>query len=755
MAINIGMYLGELVFRDADEEVKKDDFFRCLVMSILLHDIGKIYKDNENHNRYSWAYADSRIVGLHTCVKSAILYHEFEVCGNLSSRMLMDEIPEDTLAKMDYFFREMKAYCEDTFGIILSKYEIFRKMDKDAYEFKMIPIYAPAILPKNYEKLFAPDAKMQLIRSILELSNYIAKEKDDDVKDKLLSNNTDEIGKNYSQFCAMRSIEFNGDVSFNTACFDQNRIQLQRELLEETFAHDHNVIQASPGFGKTLVGLMWFLQLKKRIVWVTPRNVFADGVFNSIMKELGKIGIDQIIKVGLYYGGNIINKNCEETELNKFDILVTNIDNIVNKTADKATTHMMLSMYTSNIVFDEYGDYVMQEGVFSAFIRLMHTRSRYTNSKTLLLSATQHNFDCLWGDNIVNYIPYKMINGDTKVKITYTPVEHGDDIPMNESTSNTIAICHTISDAQHVFKHLKKSFGNASLLHSRFTNKDKGELIKLVIEKYGNPNEASDTSEIGLLVGTNIIGSGINISCQKMYDFVVSPEATVQRCCGRCSRFGEHDEVEYHALATLNPNRLLLSREYDSGLRAKWQQALLELNGTTITKNELYELYFKFQKENRQAINKFLVNWFNLSSKSLSDIQLFVGPMTTKKGKKSKTLPDGVGYRGLNNGIFVTAQCTEDEDMWCDPIIVDFDLITNTASDRHEEQNINERKAAIRDGKYTGFYRVFDKKSVNKYLLGDYTTAELAKIAKKEKTPMPLFNFKYSLEYGLIHKIDL
>ena len=69
-----------------------------------------------------------------------------------------------------------------------------------------------------------------------------------------------------------------------------------------------------------------------KIIWVVPRNVIADGTYDSIIKELQKLKQTDV-KVTLYRSGEIIksNYNADEDSLEDADILVTNIDSILNR----------------------------------------------------------------------------------------------------------------------------------------------------------------------------------------------------------------------------------------------------------------------------------------------------------------------------------------------------------------------------------------------------------------------------------------
>ena len=86
-------------------------------------------------------------------------------------------------------------------------------------------------------------------------------------------------------------------------------------------------------------------------------------------------------------------------------------------------------------------------------------------------------------------------------------------------------------------KNYEEDKGN-DIVHSRYTEEDRMIKERKLITRYG---KRANVSEKGIVFGTNVIGVGLDISCQNMYDFFITPEDTVQRGCGRTGRFNEKD----------------------------------------------------------------------------------------------------------------------------------------------------------------------------------------------------------------------
>ena len=769
MAINFGMRIGECIYNGDTGE--KSDFLMKLSLSLLLHDIGKItnsfqsyirnYQIDEEglenaspsicyqHHVYSWAYAASRLNGLskskNQCILSSILFHH--TCNNIDifSNAVLDSLSHDELSTMDEFYLYMLEYCRNVFNIKYSDdYDIV--VNSSDYNMKCINetnIYDRIVLNENTnrEKAFENDSNTQLIRSIVILSDRLISSGQCNLN-YIFDNNISYID---GLFMKMSKCDLLENIDLYNFDFDKHRLDKQYNLLERTINYNHNVIKASAGFGKTIIGLMWFFKWKKRLLWITPRNIIASGTYKSILKELSKMGLVERLKIGVYFDGHLIEKNCNTVELDDFDILITNIDSIVSRTTNNSMAHLLVNMYTSNIIFDEYHEFKMHEGIFSSFIRLMHIRSRYTHSKTLLLSATASNFDVLWGSNIVNYInDTDILYGDTKISIKYKEFNKKENaIKLQFTSKDTFVICHTVPQSQNIFTCNEKE--GMMLLHARFTTDDRVSKTNKVLQTHGSPNDGCDISKRNPVIGTNYIGTGLDISCKALHDFVISPETTIQRCCGRCSRFGEYEKIEYNVCVFNGKIDKIIDDDYDSSLYLKWINELKKLDGCIITKSELYSLYEQFYKVNRNNVERYYISLFNESSNSLNYIKLRSKP---KKVTNKKYLSTDYGYRGFNNSIFVTAK--DKFGNWCNPFPIDYDIIFNPRSSKREsDSNRNMRKEMIKHNHPDMFKYPSAAVLKYKYGIADFSNEECARIAKCEDSPLPLFDFHYDSILGL------
>lgn len=773
MVINFGMAIGDLIYKGED----KDFFLKKLGISLILHDIGKIndcfqnamLKKGKNikideegletikgvkHNVLSWAYSISRLKGLGTnknstkkysCITSSILWHHncygFE---NYNSVEIIKSLKDTEIKLMDDFYEYFLEYMKETYNISYSEEDFRIEYDFDNMNLRILSeekLYDKIQikwLETNLEQIYENDSHLQLIRAILIFSDRLISSGNCDL-DKIFNNDIEYI-TNY--FKANSKPSYVEDVNFFDFDYDKGRLMSQFELLNEAMENNHTSIKACAGFGKTLLGLMWFFREKRRLLWVVPINIIAQGTYLSIINELSKMNLSNKLNVGLYYNNTIIHKNCETNSLSDFDILVTNIDSVVKRTTINSEANLLLNMYTSHIIFDEYHQFKMSEPLFSSFIRLMRIRSRHTFSKTLLLSATANNFDCLWGHNIVNYInDTKILYGNTKIKIIANNYNSIDDFIIEDG--DNFVINYTVSEAQKCFT--ENEHNGVKLLHSLFTDEDRFNITKNILDEHGSDSK-NEKEKRKTVIGTNIIGTGLNISCRVLYDFIISPETTIQRGCGRCGRFGEYEQIEYHICTLHKKKNNIIENNYSQSLHNKWVNLLNTFNEKIITKNKLYEIYENFLNNNKEEINKYYITLFNLSSNSITDIKYRTNILKQKDNKRH--LGNGFGYRGENNSIFVTAKNNDNE--WCDPISVD-DFILDKESEYGD--NSNELRQMIKHNPDRFVYPTNDVLKY-KYKINPNTVTknDLYFIAKNEESPIPLFGFYYSNKLGLVYK---
>jgi len=108
---------------------------------------------------------------------------------------------------------------------------------------------------------------------------------------------------------------------------------------------------------------------------------------------------------------------------------------------------------------------------------------------------------------------------------------------LASSSGRTIVICNTVDRAQAMFEALTAELAKTApevpclLLHSRFFRSDRAEKEQEIVRLFGKNSQAR-----ALLVATQVIEAGIDISCDDLHTELCPMNALVQRA-GRCARY--------------------------------------------------------------------------------------------------------------------------------------------------------------------------------------------------------------------------
>lgn len=612
----------------------------------LFHDIGKAtkqfqdiltnsideteYIDNDNkkskyeylHNEIGWSFLSNKIQDdfiLNNVYYSHGIYNLKEY---YHSDIKLEDIDRNTIQKL---FDNLIEYN--------NSYNINLNEDKfDHIKIKR-PNYYNEKFGDNTNKIRNKNNKMLYLRSILRYADALASSNifnisstDNDIREYIInlkkSNNI---------------ININDCQYLNTERFDE-QLEISNEIKKTT------LLKAPTGFGKTLVGLLWFAKHKEKILWVCPTNNLSYGIYKSILNELKLFG-DNKVSVQLYLTSEVkeSNCNCEDFEA---DIVITNLDNYLKPNIDASYGSRLYNIYNRKTVFDEIQEYITEAALFACFMSTMNIRHRYINTETLCLSATPLTLFEDWDKNTDNktiILPNKDEHYQSKVNqyITINCIETDDEIDKAINASDII-ISNSVSETQRK----KKEYNKDLIIHSSYTDLDKKEKIGNILDVFGKNSNIEKTLSSSL-----IIQSGFDISTKSMLDSVLSPESTLQRI-GRIDRWDNKNGGIYNCYLSNNKGEnKVVDILYNKELREKWYNSLKEISGKTLSLNELYIFYNKFILENKDVINENIDKRLNKSFKNLYFINYI------KSTKKESDKDNGINansnvLRSNGNEIF-------------------------------------------------------------------------------------------------------
>ena len=783
-----------LAVETAKNKIKNPDnaILSKIAIAAALHDIGKCSNDFQNyiinkntmddedmetfnkkknnptayHNTVSWAFARCFINELRSKtpkyqpIRSAILYHHTvkdDISTTASSIIgnMMENDPS-AIESMKEFYLEMLAYIDEMFSLNLSTNEDFALKKVDSTDDLSLAKIEEESLYEYDENVFASWAKDKIgfrskyqdkawetaiVRAcVVYADRTVSSMKYDNEKIKNLD-------IEYIHDVFDKHIECNYSKQYNLDEYDKVRLQSQIDIVNTIKNGDNGVydISASAGFGKTLIGLIHHFENRKKTMWVVPRTIIADGTYNSIISEVEKMGMGKEVKVGLMYGNELKKCNFNESEnisishVSECDILVVVIDSFLSRYSKNNLSTLLIDSYFGDVIFDEYHEFICREPLFAAFLNMAYARNMKTNTKTILMSAS--GFPEVMENIIgkVNQINPSIFGGDTKVKVNVHRIDSIDDMEL-DSDENSFTIMPVVESAQNM--KIRNSDTDTILIHSRYTENDREEKEKLVYDFYGKHTTKKEKVRV---IGTSIIGTGLDISAKSISHYMPTPESSVQICCGRSSRFNEYDSVTYNVYVC-SDHRKFLNGLYNPELRSKWVDVLTSIDGTTITKSELYSIRKEFNKKHVKKLTEYIMSCYKSSAEYLSNIVYRGGCAVIDKGYNKIT--KSYTYRGASDSFYATVKVG---DGYAEPIICDSSTL-NYERDNEGNGDSKVRFDFMLSNDKTGFN--FPTESELKYVYSirkhsEATVEKCASVANRSDRPL-LFNcYGYTKDLGL------
>ena len=521
---------------------------------------------------------------------------------------------------------------------------------------------------------------------------------------------------------------------------DIERFNKQKEIASK--CEGTTIVNAPTGFGKTLLGLTWSTMSNKPLLWVVPTNSIAKSVHTSIL-DLKKM-LDVNPTTELFLSGEVVFSDIKDNPGFESDIIITNIDNFLSPSVKTTFADKLFLTNTADVVFDEFHELVTEEALFAAFINMLSVRHRYTNSRTLLLSATPYSGIEKFWDTIGKQSTILPEKGkhypamhDKKYKISV--VDNIDDVIMNDKP--TLFMTQSINTAQRNYN--TDVFND--LIHGKFRKDILNQKLDNLITNHG---KTSNPEEMGSVIGTRILQISLDISFDRVMMPVTSPIDFMQGS-GRCNRFGRLDDgcdILIYRLRNREENSVL-NQTYSIDLSENWFDHLLnELNGKEFTLNELYDIFNKLDEE---PIVRYMRGKYNESMQSLANIHPY---RTSGKKKDDVVSAGGNKLRCSGNEMFYICK-VYGEDTYSEPFNT---KIHNSIADEFNEIGdvFTRMIATMRSIDESGDER-YDYSQVlkaNKYgkHSGKVNIDKLRSNAKFSNTPYIAYDRVYHPDFGII-----
>ncbi|MHA1578289.1 MAG: CRISPR-associated helicase Cas3' [Candidatus Freyarchaeota archaeon] len=352
------------------------------------------------------------------------------------------------------------------------------------------------------------------------------------------------------------------------------------------------VLRAPTGSGKSEAVFIPFLEYRDslpfHLIYSLPMRTLVEDIAERFSSDRFTQFFSDLRVVG-HHGKRL------DAPLFYADVVVTTIDQTVGA---YACTPLSLPLRYGNIpagavssaflVFDEVHTFDPLLGLQTAFILAEHAYT--TGLPFAFLSATLP-------DVFVEELKRRFNVEVVDAKEEDIPVRRGREVTLHyrdelltpeavlniydSSDGNLIVVCNTVGRAQELYNQIRnKRECEIILLHSRFLERDRQNKEKR-LKKIFNPEGKSDKK--GILISTQVIEVGLDISTDVMLSELAPIDSLIQRA-GRCARRGGEGKFYVFNVKNYSP--------YDNvaELVDETKKKLKEINGGKITWNLEKEL---------------------------------------------------------------------------------------------------------------------------------------------------------------------
>ncbi len=195
-----------------------------------------------------------------------------------------------------------------------------------------------------------------------------------------------------------------------------------------------------------------------------------------------------------------------------------------------------------------------------------------------ILTLSEHDKENTKINKIIN--SYKRVTASKNN--TSKSYELAIEIVENHKTdSRTIVIVNTVERAKTLFQDVQKVLSRSNkeehtkipeilLLHSQFRPIDKEKIIQRLV----NDSESKDS----IIITTQVIEAGVDISCRTLFTEIAPMQSLVQRF-GRCNRSGEYDQSDIFWIDPVDKKGKTTSVPYEALEIEKSRKFLMQIEG--------------------------------------------------------------------------------------------------------------------------------------------------------------------------------
>lgn len=346
-------------------------------------------------------------------------------------------------------------------------------------------------------------------------------------------------------------------VGFEERDADHGEGHRQRDVFDAFRVRKHVILHAPTGWGKTFAVLAALG--KGHCIYSLPMRSLVD----SIEEGANNIGPNEVSirKCVAQHGARREHKHLDrgtdpddpiECVFATLDQTLSAFLGIPVGVSMRQGNIMPAVVDASHLVFDEFHLFELERSWTTALFALQRSQQN-----GIILTATL-------SDVMVDFLEECLANsvvGEVAVVRGKRPFVNDktarrgaglDRVDQLEFGQRTLIIRNQVEWAQHTAEKLRKrdDLGKVYLLHSELLPKDRTRIEQKVRHVFGE-----DSGESGILVATQVVEAGLDITSDVMHTDLCPPPAFVQRI-GRCARYaGETGRIFWHPVETEMPYR--------------------------------------------------------------------------------------------------------------------------------------------------------------------------------------------------------
>ncbi|MEA3313580.1 MAG: CRISPR-associated helicase Cas3' [Caldisericota bacterium] len=321
--------------------------------------------------------------------------------------------------------------------------------------------------------------------------------------------------------------------------------EFQKRLFK-TYLDESNILLKAPtGAGKTWASILPFIYIvgeggvaPKKLIYSLPLRTLANSLYNEVSQNdiIKKMGLKVSLQTGEFPNDKFLESDIIFTTIDQTLSSILGFPYSLSKRQANINAGAIIGSY---LIFDEFHLLDPSRSLTTSLNILKRLKQL---SRFCIMTATISNGSVKGVNNFLEtdsvildddeFNSISNLKNEKNIEVKNRPL-YVNDI-LREHKKKTIVICNTVERTQKLYLELKKETDiDIICIHSRFFKKDRISKEKKIINIFGKD---SDPDKEAILISTQVIEVGLDISCDTLHTEISPINSFLQRA-GRCARF--------------------------------------------------------------------------------------------------------------------------------------------------------------------------------------------------------------------------